>query len=65
LAIAAMFVGALFTSISHNSYSPSIAGNPASETVPNDGLMIALNHPPIEIPKAATSMPVDALQKSN
>lgn len=65
LAIAAVFVGALFGSIPRETYAPSIADAPApSENVPSDGLMIALNHPPIEIPKATVSTPIEVIQKS-
>lgn len=66
LAVAAMFVGALFGSIPHEHYAPSIADSSASnnEDVPSDGLMIAINHPPIEIPKATVSIPIEAIQKS-
>lgn len=66
LAIAAVFVGAIFTSMPRENYAPSIADSfVPSEDVPSDGLMIALNQPPIEIPKAANSIPTDALHKSN
>jgi Putative zinc-finger len=66
LAIAAMFVGALFGSLPREVYAPSIADSTSapSEEVPSDGLMIAINHPPIEIPKAAISTPFDAIHQS-
>lgn len=66
LAIAALFLGALMTSMPRENYAPSIAHSlDSSEDVPSNGLMIALNHPPIEIPKAATSAPADGIHRSN
>jgi anti-sigma factor RsiW len=54
MAAAAVLIGALFSAIPQNNYAPSIADSLSpSEDVPSDGLMIAINHPPIEIPKAA------------
>jgi hypothetical protein len=51
LAVAAMLVGAIFTAVPQDRYAPSIADSlDSSEEVPSSGLMIALNHPPIEIP---------------
>jgi anti-sigma factor RsiW len=63
MAAAAVVVGALLGSmIGRESYAPSVAENfsaPASqvEEVPTDGLMIALNRPPIEIPQSAIASP--------
>lgn len=68
MAAAAVVVGALLGSmIGRESYAPSIAENfpqssPSVAEVPTDGLMIALNRPPIEIPKAAIATP-DHLKK--
>ena len=60
VAVAAVFVGALFGSMPRESSIPSIANSLApNEAVPSSGLMIALNHPPIEIPKATISAPAD------
>jgi hypothetical protein len=51
LAVAAMLVGAIFTAVPQDRYAPSIADSlDSTEEVPSAGLMIALNHPPIEIP---------------
>lgn len=51
---AAVLIGALFSAMPQDNYAPSIADSLSpSEDVPSDGLMIAINHPPIEIPKAA------------
>ncbi|QYO64369.1 anti-sigma factor family protein [Leptolyngbya sp. 7M] len=56
LAAAAVLIGALFSALPQNSYAPSIADSlTPNEDVPSDGLMIAINHPPIEIPKAAVA----------
>lgn len=63
MATAAVVVGALFGSmLGRESYAPSVAENfsspaPQVEEVPTDGLMIALNRPPIEIPQAAMTTP--------
>ena len=66
LAIAALFMGALVTSTPRESYAPSIAHSlDSSDDVPSNGLMIALNHPPIEIPKAAISAPAGEIHRSN
>lgn len=66
LAIAAVVVGAMLGSIPRQTYAPSVANsiNPIDE-VPTDGLMIALNQPPIEIPKAALASPIHSLPKSD
>lgn len=65
LAIAAVFIGALFGTMPRETYIPSIANSLSpSNAVPSDGLMIALNRPPIEIPKATISIPIDALHES-
>lgn len=65
LAAAALIVGALFNALPNNSYAPSVADSLSqNEDVPSDGLMIALNRPPIEIPKAAVATPA-SLQEAN
>jgi anti-sigma factor RsiW len=61
MAIAALFVGAVASTFSGGDLVPSIAQSPTdthrivSNALPNDGLMIALDRPVIEIPKAAVS----------
>jgi hypothetical protein len=60
MAIAALFVGAVASTFSNGELVPSIAQSPdthriTSNALPNDGLMIALDRPVIEIPKAAIS----------
>jgi hypothetical protein len=62
LAVAGLLVGALFNALPQERYSPSIAAGPThspgqQDAVPSEGLMIALNHPPIEIPKATPQKP--------
>lgn len=59
MAIAAMFVGALFSIAPRpDAFNPSIAQAPSSQNPTSaEGLMIALNHPIVEIPKAAVSSP--------
>jgi hypothetical protein len=54
LAIAALFVGALTSVLPRDHYAPSIAEAPKTteHASPSDGLMIALDRPPITIPKA-------------
>ncbi len=57
LAVAGLLVGALFNALPQERYAPSLVTAPSQmpeqhEAVPSQGLMIALNHPPIEIPKA-------------
>lgn len=60
MAIAALFVGAVASTFSGGELVPSIAQSPdthriTSNALPHDGLMIALDRPVIEIPKAAIS----------
>jgi anti-sigma factor RsiW len=58
LAIAALFVGALVSILPRNEFSPSIAQAPEEQrAVPNHGLMVALDHSVIEIPKATFAAP--------
>jgi hypothetical protein len=65
VAVAAVFVGALVGLMPRNELIPSIARAPQSqEAVPSKGLMIALDRPVIEIPKAAVSTPNQGLGKS-
>jgi anti-sigma factor RsiW len=57
MAIAALFVGALLGNLPDTRLSPLMVqtpalDQPASSTVPNEGLMIALDRPVIEIPAA-------------
>jgi hypothetical protein len=65
LAVAAMLVGALFTAVPQDRYVPSIAESlDAGEEVPSAGLMIAVNHPPIEIPNGGSFPQSDMEPKS-
>ena len=59
LAAAGLLIGALFSAMPPDRYTPSLAERSASQDVPTDGLMIALNHPPIAIPRT-TSLPSTA-----
>lgn len=52
LAAAGLLIGAVFGA-QQPRYLPSVAERPSRQEVPSDGLMIALNHPPIAIPKAS------------
>lgn len=64
-AIAAVFVGALVSLMPRNEFIPAIARAPQSqEAVPSKGLMIALDRPVIEIPKAAIATPNQGLEKA-
>ncbi len=67
LAIAALVVGAVLGSMPRQTYAPSVATNSLNQTdeVPSDSLMIALNRPPIEIPKTSLSSPINSLPKSD
>jgi hypothetical protein len=57
LAAAGLLIGALFHALPQEpSYTPSLANSTPSEVVPSDGLMIAINQPPIEIPKASSPL---------
>lgn len=53
LAAAGLLIGVLFNALPPDTYSPSIAQRSSSQEVPSDGLMIALNQPPIAIPRTA------------
>lgn len=65
MAIAALFVGVLAGVAPRTDFIPSIAHAPQSEeSVPSQGLMIALDRPVIEIPKAAVSIPNPSVEKS-
>jgi Putative zinc-finger len=64
-AIAAVFVGALVSIMPRNEFTPSIAHAPQpQQAVSNQGLMIALDRPVIEIPKAAISNLNQGLERS-
>jgi anti-sigma factor RsiW len=57
MAIAALFIGAV-VSAPRGELFPQVATAPsATQTVPSDGLMIALDRPIIDIPKAEISRP--------
>ncbi|MBD3882799.1 transcriptional regulator [Phormidium tenue FACHB-886] len=58
MAIAALFVGALVSIMPRSEFVPSIAQSPEDQrTVPAQGLMVALDRPVIEIPKATVASP--------
>lgn len=62
MAIAALFVGAIFGTLPQAEWSPSISQSSNGEQIASDaavdeGLMIALDRPVIEIPKAAVTDP--------
>lgn len=58
MAIAALFVGAVVSNLPRGEFSPQLATAPYSQqAIPSDGLMIALDRPIIDIPKATTSDP--------
>lgn len=67
LAVAALLVGAILGTIPRQTYAPSVANSiDSTEDVPSDSLMIAISHPPIEIPKTAIASPIDSsLQQSD
>jgi hypothetical protein len=65
LVAAGLLIGALFNALPPDRYMPSVAQRSSSQEVPSDGLMIALNHPPIAIPKATIQpMAPSSLQKT-
>jgi Putative zinc-finger len=58
MAIAALFVGAIVSNLPRDGFTPQFANVPGSQqVVPSEGLMIALDRPIIEIPKATISAP--------
>jgi hypothetical protein len=58
LAIAALLVGAVAGTLPRNDWMPQLATAPkAQQAIPQNGLMIALDRPVIEIPKAPVSSP--------
>jgi ferric-dicitrate binding protein FerR (iron transport regulator) len=58
MAIAALFVGAVVSNLPRGEFAPQLATAPYSQqVVPSGGLMIALDRPIIEIPKATISSP--------
>lgn len=66
VAVAALFVGAVVGTIPRQTYAPSIAESlPATDEVPTDGLMIAINHPPIEIPRTRVGGSMNVIQDIN
>jgi negative regulator of sigma E activity len=56
-AIAAMFIAGVSGLMGQQSFSPQLAQTPQTTNVSSDGLMIALNNPVIEIPKAPVANP--------
>jgi anti-sigma factor RsiW len=60
MAVAALFVGALVSIVPRSEFTPSIAQSPQERMVPNQGLMVALDRPVIEIPKASIATPDQA-----
>ena len=66
LAVAALFVSAVAGSLPRNEWVPQLATAPKSQqAIPQDSLMIALDRPVIEIPKAPVSSPRPVTFKSN
>lgn len=70
MAIAALFVSAVVSSLPRTELNPSIARSPEIEApsanvAPSEGLMIALDRPVIEIPKAAVSVPGQSVNLIN
>lgn len=57
VAIAALFVSALAGVLPRTEFASQIATSGSQKIVPHEGLMIALDRPPVEIPKAAVSNP--------
>ncbi|WP_143467766.1 anti-sigma factor family protein [Leptolyngbya ohadii] len=59
LAFAALVVGSVIGTLPREFGTPQMANAPhsAEKAIPNEGLMIALDRPVIEIPKAAVSNP--------
>jgi ferric-dicitrate binding protein FerR (iron transport regulator) len=58
MAIAALFVGAVVSNLPRGEFAPQFATAPYSQqVVPSGGLMIALDRPIIDIPKATISSP--------
>ncbi|MCY7284357.1 MAG: zf-HC2 domain-containing protein, partial [Cyanobacteria bacterium CAN_BIN43] len=58
MAIAALFVGAVVSNLPRGEFAPQLATAPYSQQViPSGGLMIALDRPIIDIPKATISTP--------
>jgi anti-sigma factor RsiW len=56
VAIAALFVSALIRVLPHTEFAPQLAESSGTQkVVPHEGLMVALDRPPVEIPKAAVS----------
>ncbi len=56
-AIAAMFIAGVSGLMGQQSFTPQLAQTPQTTNVSSDGLMIALNNPVIEIPKAPVANP--------
>lgn len=63
VAVAAVCVGALFGDMGVGRYSPQMVQDP-QEPLPSEALMIALDHPIIEIPKAPLSEPANFPEES-
>ena len=58
MAIAALFVGAVVSNLPRGEFAPQLATAPYNQQViPSGGLMIALDRPIIDIPKATISTP--------
>jgi anti-sigma factor RsiW len=66
LAFAALVVGSVVGTLPREFGSPQMANAPqnSERAIPQDGLMIALDRPVIEIPKAAVSSPNPAMKQS-
>jgi hypothetical protein len=66
LAFAALIVGSVVATLPREFGSPQMANAPldSEQAIPQDGLMIALDRPVIEIPKAAVSSPQSTVDPS-
>lgn len=69
MAAAALFVSAIVGTLPRTDLTPSVVSSlpqgRQSDSIPSEGLMIALDHPVIEIPKAAVSefgQPIEGAQ---
>jgi hypothetical protein len=64
LVAAGLVIGALFNAMPQDRYTPSIADSrSSSDSVPSEGLMIALNRPPIDIPNTTLLDQLDSVEQ--
>jgi anti-sigma factor RsiW len=64
MAIAALFVGAVVSTVPRDGLLPQIATAPYSQQVPSEGLMIALDRPLIEMPNKSRISPPNPSPRS-